>query len=95
MVELTQFMLSFGPIAFGVAVLVILWKMIVKPELDSRRIEQQALHAQVDNMRLLTGQIKETAGLHMANCEAMTALVEAQRALVRELTGLVREHRTG
>lgn len=93
--EVMQIVTSFGPIAFGTAVLIVLWKVIVKPELDSRKLEMQAMSQMIQSMGELHHQIKSTARTQSASVDALTALVESQRAMLRELRELANEQQGG
>lgn len=90
--DVQQLVSGFGPIAFGTVVLIVLWRVIVKPELDSRRIETKAfqttMDAATDNIVALNQQVG-------ANIEAMATLVESQRALVADLRELAASLRAG
>jgi hypothetical protein len=91
--EPLNIMLSFGPIAFGTVVLIVLWKIIVKPELDTRKLELQALELQIENISSLNEQIKQTYQSQIINTEALTSLVEAQRALLHDMRDLLDRYR--
>jgi hypothetical protein len=83
-----QILLSFGPIGFGTVVLIVLWKMIVMPELASRRVEQKAMEAQIQSLNDLTTHTRDTAVIQQTTTQAMSAMIDSQRVLVRELKDL-------
>lgn len=86
---------AYGPIAFGTIVLLIIWKAVVKPELDARRLDtqtfQSSLGVHLDKLAVLTAQVRETAQIQAVNTTAMMELVKEQRALLDELRSAPRQ----
>lgn len=54
---------QYGPIAFGLVALLILWARIVKPALDERRVDAKSFETASENMKDAAGTSKEAASL--------------------------------
>lgn len=82
---LREFMKLYGPIAFGVVALVVIWEVIVGPELHAQRSvaasQTAAITASVEEIR---GAAKMLADVTNTNYQASMALREA--AIVMERT---------
>lgn len=93
MEQLVPVLVGFGPIAFGTVVLVIVWRLIVKPELDARKLDMAAAQQQLEALRQLNDQVRITASQCDANTRSLTVLVEAQRELLTDMRQVIAEAR--
>lgn len=82
---------SFGPIAFGVVALLVIWKWIVKPELDAARTNTAAVANLIASLTALTGEVRQIQNTQTAQMNLMQSLLND----TQELADRVRECRDG
>lgn len=88
-----QGLIAFGPIAFGAFLLIIIWKVIVKPELDSRKLEWSLLQTHLTALDGVNKQIAQNAAIQAASIASLQTLVESSRHLTKELSNLAEAKR--
>jgi type II secretory pathway component PulM len=89
-VEFVELLTSFGPVGFGTVVLIILWKVIVQPELSAQRAQMQALEAHIAQLNDVSRQIRQAAGDMSAVTHAMTECINGLREVAVEFGRLRR-----
>jgi hypothetical protein len=67
---------GYGPHAFGLVALLVMWLVIMRPELRARRAENKALERHIVSLEQISDQQLRTARINRRQTKALTALVE-------------------
>ena len=84
---INQFMKDYGPIAFGVVALIILWRVIVAPELTAQRA---ASSIQTATLNSASEELRETAASLRMTAETQRETANTMRQTSNALTETVR-----
>ena len=89
---INQFTKDYGPIAFGVVALIILWKVIVAPELTAQRatstIQTATLESASEELRQTAASLRMTAETQRETAYTMRQTSNALTETVRAIAAL-------
>lgn len=66
---------SYGPYAFGIVSLLVMWQFIVRPEIDNNKINAQALLQAAESIKTAADSTKQTAEINKYVTQRLDAIV--------------------
>jgi len=97
--EVINAIVSMGPIGFGTVIFVVIWKVVIAPQILSQQAQSQAILSMVDSMRTLISTqssaqaqaIRDNQSFQAAQTKALDMIVLSMDTLVDRMIDMKHE----